>query len=212
MRKIFDMDNPVMRALSAAADLIVLNFLALLCSLPLVTLGASWAALSEVSLRLLRAEEGRLTRDFFRAFRANLKRGIPLGLLFLLAAGLLYFDYLAALTYAPPLRVGIVALAILVLGVAFYAFALLGHFDNTLGGTLKNAAVLAVGYFPRTAGTLVFAVSMWMLCLKFWRLLLPVLVLLGLALPVYIAAIFFNDIFRRLEKRAEEEGPQAPAP
>ncbi|MBR4548443.1 MAG: YesL family protein [Oscillospiraceae bacterium] len=204
MRKIFDMDNPVMRALSAAADLIVLNFLALLCSLPLVTLGASWAALSETTLRLVRAEEGALWKDFFRAFRANLKKGIPLGLLFLLAAGLLYFDYLAALVYAPPLRVGVAAIAILVLGLAFYAFALLGHFDNTLGRTLKNAVVLAVGYFPRTAGTLVFAASMWMLCIKFWRLLLPVLVLLGLALPVYIASIFFSDVFRKLETPAEE--------
>ena len=204
MRKIFDMDNPVMRALSAAADLIVLNFLALLCSLPLVTLGASWAALSETSLRLVRGEEGRISRDFFRAFRANLKKGIPLGLLFLLAAGLLYVDYLAALAYAPPLRVGIAALAILALGVSFYTFALLGHFENSIGGTLKNAAMLAVGYFPRTAGMLAFAVAMWLLCIKFWRLLLPVLVMLGLALPVYIAAIFFNDIFRKLEKSSEE--------
>ena len=95
-------------------------------------------------------------------------------------------------------------LAILVLGLAFYAFALLGHFDSALGRTLRNAATLAVGYFPRTAGTLVFAASMWMLCVKFWRLLLPVLVLLGLALPVYIASIFFSDIFRKLEKPAEE--------
>ena len=199
MKKIFDMDNPVMRALSAAADLIVLNFLALLCALPLVTLGASWAALSETSLKLVRAEEGRITRDFFRAFRANLKKGIPLGLLFLLAAGLLYFDYLAALVYVPPLRVGIIAIAILALGIAFYAFALLGHFENSLGGTLKNAVTLAVGWFPRTAGMLVFAVAMWLLCIMFWRLLLPVLLLLGFSLPVYIAAIFFNDVFRRLE-------------
>lgn len=209
MRKIFDMDNPLMRALSAAADLIVLNFLALLCSLPLITLGASWAALSEVSLRLARSEEGSsLTRDFFRAFRANAKKGIPLGLLFLLAAALLYFDYLAALEYAPAMRVGIVAIAILVLGVGMYAFALLAHFENTVGGTLKNAAVLAVGYFPRTAGMLVFAVAMWLLCIKFWRLLLPVLLLFGLALPCYICAIFFNDIFRRLEKKDEEQPPE----
>ena len=200
MKKLFDMDNPLMRALSAAADLIVLNFLALLCSLPLVTLGASWAALSETSLRLVRGEEGRVGRDFLRAFRANLRGGIPLGLLFLLAAGLVYFDYLAALTYVPVLRAGIIAIALLLLGAAFYAFALQGHFENTLGGTLKNAAVLAVGYFPRTAGMLVFAVAMWLLCLKFWRMLLPVLALLGLALPVYVAAIFLNDVFRKLEQ------------
>ena len=113
MRKIFDMDNPLMRGLSAAADLIVLNALALLCSLPLVTLGASWAALSEASLRLVRGEESYVARDYFRAFRARWKKGVPLGLLFLLAAALLYFDYLAALEYAPLMRPAIIAIALI---------------------------------------------------------------------------------------------------
>lgn len=203
MRKLFDMDNPLMRGLSVAADLIVLNALALLCSLPLVTLGASWAALSEASLRLVRGEESYVARDYFRAFRARWKKGVPLGLLFLLAAALLYFDYLAALEYAPLMRPAIIAIALIVLGVSFYAFALLGHFGNGIGAALKTGAVLAVGYFPRTAGTLVFAVAMWLLCIHFWRLLLPTLLLFGLALPCYIAAIFFSDVFKKMEKADE---------
>lgn len=200
MRKIFDMDNPLMRALSTAADLIELNFFALLCSLPLVTLGAAWAALSDVSLKLVRAEEGSVARDYFRAFRANIKKGLPLGLLFLLAAALLYFDYLAAAEYAPPMRPAILAIALIVLSIALYAFALLPRFDNTLGGTLKTAAKLAVGFFPRTAGMLVFAVAFWLLGLRLWRLMLPALLLFGLALPCYFAAILYNDVFRRLER------------
>ena len=201
MRKIFDMDNPLMRGLSVAADLILLNALTLLCSLPIVTAGAAWAALSETSLRFVRAEEGYLLRDYFRVFRASLKRGIPLGLLFFAAAALLYFDYLAAAAYAPPMRVVIVAIALLVLGAGLYAFALLGHFGSPLGRTLKNAVTLAVGYFPRTAGMLVFTVAFWLLCLLFWRLLLPTLLLFGLALPAYICAIFLNAVFRKLEEK-----------
>ena len=200
MRKIFDNDNMVMRALSTAADLIELNFFALLCALPIVTLGASWAALSDMSLRLVRGEEGSIVRGFFRAFRDSLKKGIPLGLLFLLAALLLYFDYLAALVYAPLMRAAIIAIAMIVLSIALYAFALLPRYENTLLGTLKTAAKLAVGFFPRTAGMLVFAVGLWLLGLRFWRLLLPTMLLFGLALPCYFAAILYNDVFRRLEK------------
>ncbi len=200
MKKIFDMDNPLMRALSTAADLIVLNFFALLCSLPLVTLGASWAAVSDVSLRLLRGEESRISRDFFRAFRENAKRGIPLGLLFLLAAALLYFDYLAASEYVPMMRPAILALSLIVLSIALYAFALLPRFGYTLGVTLKTAAKLAVGFFPRTAGMLVFTVALWLLSFRFWRLMLPLLLLFGFALPCYFAAILYNDIFRRMEE------------
>ncbi len=200
MKKIFDMDNPLMRALSTAADLIVLNFFALLCSLPLVTLGASWAAVSDVSLRLLRGAESRISRDFFRAFRENAKRGIPLGLLFLLAAALLYFDYLAASEYVPMMRPAILALSLIVLSIALYAFALLPRFGYTLGVTLKTAAKLAVGFFPRTAGMLVFTVALWLLSFRFWRLMLPLLLLFGFALPCYFAAILYNDIFRRMEE------------
>ncbi len=199
MKKLFDMDNPLMRALSVAADLMLLNLLALLCTLPIVTAGASWAALSDVTLRMVRNEEGHIAPDFFRAFRRCFKKGALLGLLFLLVAALVYFDYLAALTYIPPLRLGVVAVGMLVLALALYAFALLAHFESGIGTALKNAAVLAVGYFPRTAGMLVFTVALWLLCIKFYRLLMPVLLLLGLALPAYVCAILQNGIFQKLE-------------
>ena len=45
MRWLFDMENPVMRALSTTADLIVLNLLTILCCLPVVTVGAALFAL-----------------------------------------------------------------------------------------------------------------------------------------------------------------------
>ena len=38
-KNLFSMENPVMQALGVACDLLVLNVLAALCSLPLVTAG-----------------------------------------------------------------------------------------------------------------------------------------------------------------------------
>ena len=65
-----------------------------------------------------------------------------LQLLLLAAAAILFFDYMAALTYVPPLRLGIAAIAVILLAFSLYAFALLSRYENTLGRTLKNAAVL----------------------------------------------------------------------
>ena len=45
MRHLFDLDSPVMSALSTLLDFFVLSILTLLCSLPVVTAGASWCAL-----------------------------------------------------------------------------------------------------------------------------------------------------------------------
>ena len=200
MKNLFSMDNPFMQALDIAADLLVLNLLTLLCCLPVVTAGAAYTALNDVVLRILRREEGHIVRDYFRAFKRNFKQGVPLGLLFLLAAALLYADYLAAQTYVPPLRIGIAAIALIVLAIALYAFALLARFENTLRGTVKNAAALAVAYFPRTLGALVFVLAFWVLALRFLRYSIPVLVMFGLSLPCYLCLMLFKDVLDRMEQ------------
>ena len=73
LKKLFDMDNPVMQALSTAADLLVLNMLTLLCCLPVVTAGAALTALHDVVYKIVLHEETYPYRMFFPAFRAILR-------------------------------------------------------------------------------------------------------------------------------------------
>lgn len=203
--RIFDMENPVMRALGAVCDLLVLNLLTILCSLPVVTAGAALTALDDVTLRIVRREDDGIVRGYFRAFRANLKKGVALGLIFLFAAAVLYVDYSIAAALAPVLRVAVVAAALIVGAVALYAFALLARYENTLLQTLKNAATLSVAFFPRTLGLLVFTVALWLLCLYFFQIALPVLLMFGLSLPAYIGALLFSGVFQTIENDNKEE-------
>lgn len=53
------------------ADLIILTVLWLICSLPIITIGASTTALYYVTTRQLSNREGYVSRDFFRSFRKN---------------------------------------------------------------------------------------------------------------------------------------------
>ena len=73
LRKIFDLDNGFMRGLSRSTDLIVLNVLFLVCSLLVVTFGASLSALYSMTLKMVRNEEDYTVRGFFKAFRENLR-------------------------------------------------------------------------------------------------------------------------------------------
>ena len=66
---IFSYDNPMTRFLAKLGKLLWLNILWLITSLPLFTLGASTCALYYTTLRLVRDEEGYLTREYFHAFR-----------------------------------------------------------------------------------------------------------------------------------------------
>lgn len=200
MKKIFDMDNPLMQALSVAADLLALNILALLCCLPIVTAGAGITAMNDLVIHMARQEETYLVKPFFRSFRANFKQSSLLWLLILAAAALLYFDYHAAAVYAPMLRYPIAAIGVMLLAIAMYAFALLSRYENSVFGTLKNAVSLAIGFFPRTLGMVVFTVAFWVLAIHFYRFGVPVLVLFGLSLPCYICALLLRGVFDQLEK------------
>lgn len=199
MRWFFDMENPVMRTLSVVADLILLNLLTLLCSLPLITIGAALTALNVTTIKIVRGEESALVKDYFRAFRENFKKGTGMGLLFLLIFAVLIADYLAAGSYIPILRPVILAIALLILMLGQYAFALLARYENTVRGTLKNAFLLAVGYFPRTVGMAVFAVALWLLAIQFLRYGAPILFLFGFSLPCYVTILLMQGIFAKLE-------------
>lgn len=199
MKRIFDMDNPFWRALSVAADLLVLNLLTLLCSLPVITAGAAITAMNDGVIHLVRQEETYVVKPYFRAFASNFKKGTFLWLLLLLAAAFLYFDYLAAAAYIPAMRLPIAALAVIVLAFSHYAFALLARYENTLIGTIKNAATLAVGYFPRTLCMVAVTVGMWILALRFIRVGAPLLLLFGASLPCYVCVLLMNAVFDKLE-------------
>lgn len=193
-----------MSGLSAAADLLVLNILTILCSLPIFTIGAALTALDESCFHIIRQEGSSVVKGYFRSFRSNFKKGSLLGLIFLAAAILLYFDYLAAQTYAPLFRVGIFAISILLLAVFEYAFALLSRYENKLSATLKNAAMLCVAYFPRTLLMLMFTIGFWLACITFLRIMGPVLLLFGISLPSYICCMLLGEVFRKLEEDQAE--------
>ena len=53
MGRLFNLDNPFMLALNKLADLIILNFLTMICCIPVITIGASMTALNYVALKIV---------------------------------------------------------------------------------------------------------------------------------------------------------------
>ncbi len=200
MKWFFDADNPVMRTLSMLADTVVLNLLTLVCSLPLFTAGAALTALHDACIRLVRLEDGELVRDYFRTFRSRFRTGTAAGLLFLGCAALLYLDYLAASAFVPLMRPAVLALGLILLALSFYVFALLARRGEGLGKTLRLAAKLAVGFFPRTLVLVLFTVILWLACFQWFRFGSLILLLTGLSLPVYVCAVLMDGVFEKIEK------------
>lgn len=158
-------------------DLMVLNWLWFLCSLPVLTIGPATCALYAVTLKLARNEPVYAAKDFFGAFRSNFKPALLLGLLVLalgtVSAGDLVFALQCTGFYRTLyLVIGILA-ATVCLTVICYAFALQAMFENPLKVQLANAFKLAFVAPGKT-------ISLWMITI------LPVLALM--ALPVSIVA------------------------
>ena len=95
MEKFFNSENPVMRFLARLVDLVILNVITILYSLPLITAGGALTAMNYVLLHLYREDESYVLRMFRKSFRENFRQGIPEGLLGLAAAAITAVDMLA---------------------------------------------------------------------------------------------------------------------
>lgn len=217
MGAIFNLDNPVWNFMSKVADLILLNILAIICSLPIVTIGASWTAMYFVTIRMVRKEESYIIKDFFRSFKENFKQATIIWLLALVAIAIFAGDvliYRMIPEQVPQvLMIAVLILAYLVLGTIIYVFPLLSRFHNTVKGTIKNAFLVSIVNVPYT---FVFAILLVIPFLIGFFVIetAPFIIMVGFSMPAYIASIFWVRIFRKFEPKeitaeSEETEPEA---
>lgn len=198
--KFFSVDSPFYRFITKFWDLVQLNFFWLLCSLPIVTIGASTVAACSVALKMAEDTEGYIARAFFKAFKENLKCGIPLGILALVAAYAVYLDFQFwnATESALFLVMGIVA--VFVFSISFiYAFPLMARYENTFFKTLKNSQEIALRYFFRTLFT-VFIMAVEFLLFQWNITLMFIGLLVGPGIILYTLCAFAIRLFRLIEK------------
>ena len=58
MGGLFNYDGPLVSFLNRLADLVILNIVFLICCIPVFTIGASLTALSSMTMKMARKEEG----------------------------------------------------------------------------------------------------------------------------------------------------------
>lgn len=148
-----------------------LNLLWLVCSLPIVTIGASTTALYYVTLKIAENEEGDITQQFFRSFKANFKQATVLWLI-LLAIGIVLGTDIYVLRHLSAATTGVVAvlltlcLALVIVACVAYAavlcyvFPLLARVDNTNVAMLKNSLLISIRYLSCTICTLAIHAAM----------------------------------------------------
>ena len=209
--KLFDMDSPLMNGLNKIADLMWLNLLTIICCLPIFTVGAAMTAMHYCALKLVRNEEGNLTAQYFKAFKNNFKQATAIWFILLAIVGILVGDFIimGSGNYAigDLVKICIGAICVFVLLMAEFVFALQARFSNTVFHTMKNAFAVGMMQFPRAIlMTLLYAAPV--VCILISYNLVPIVLLYGISLPVYLSAKLYNKIFTKLEARVLEQNPQ----
>lgn len=211
MRNLFNYENPFIQFLVRVGDLIILNVLFILCSAPVVTLGASLTALHRVTQNMLFEQEEPLLKAFFRAFRQNFKQSTLAWLVELVVIVSLVCDVLLVMAYfngglAKAMYILVAVLAILVAGVYAYLMPLIARYENGMRQQVNNALVLAIIKLPKTL-LLVFlnllpvilvliSVPVFVQTLIFW-------VVIGFAFVSFIESSSLKPVFQQLEKGNE---------
>lgn len=148
MAKLFHLDNPIWIFLGKLTDMVILTILWMACCIPLVTVGASTAALYDVSIKLADNQEGYIISSFFRSFRKNWKKGTAAW-----AAALLFGVFLISDFYLYSRMGGSAGVVLLasagMLGIIYlmtlaYLFPFLILYDMDFGHVLALAFVTAL--------------------------------------------------------------------
>ena len=220
MKKWFRRDSSAMERLSSLTDLMVLSILWLLCCLPVVTIGASTAAMYSVTFEMSRGDYGNTASRFFSAFRSSFKSGT---MVLLLSALPVVFSTLLLLSMFSDIYPDAYVFKALLSGPAIailltqgYLFPLVSQFECGCLTAYKQSFLLMAGNLLISLLIALIRVLPLLLTLFFPVLFLRTFflwLLFGPALSARIITIFLKKVFRPLRQEeastenAEEESP-----
>lgn len=193
-------------------DLILLNILFIVCSIPIITIGASLTSLFFAAMRIQRYHgETSIVKDFFRSFKENFKQSTVVWIASLLIGVIFWIDidfftqqnsaFIAVMFEAAAVLIGIVLM---------YLFPVIAAFQNKTKFLIKHSLYFA------------FSNPLYLLCVVFFYVfpmyltytdlgLLPlysfIWAFIGFGLSAYIISFFMLKKFEKFLPSVETELP-----
>lgn len=207
MGKLFNNDSSFYRFATRIANIMILNVLWIICSIPIVTIGASTIAVYYVCLKMVKNEETNIVKAFFKSFKENFKQGTMLWLMIAIFSCILgaSYYYLFAVSEANnTILKGVIILVTIIYVFSFlYVFPLLARYDNTIQKTIINSFMISIRYLDRTIKLVLILAAL--IAIGFYsKVALIFVILLGVGVVCYINTSIILKIFEGLDKLREE--------
>lgn len=206
MRGILNPEGPVMSFIIKITYSAYLNLLWLVCCLPIITAGASTTALFYVTLKVVKNEEGSLTKSFFRSFKENFKQGTIIWLILLSVGIVLGIDGYIFYHMRFENAFWTIATAAFLIAAAAYAiilmyiFPLLARFDNTTPAMFKNSIMLGMRFLLCTA---VMAAIYFAMVFVIINVFTP-MIIFGEGLCALLCSYLLSNILLLCQEKQEE--------
>lgn len=206
MFNIFRTDGPAYRVAMIIYNLLALNFLWFIFSVPLITIGASTTALFYVTGKIMRKEEYHISADFWKSFKDNFRQSTIIWLILVLMFYLVITNLLAI----KPLGMSnfllymqyLILFEIVVVGI--YIFPLLARYHVTILHAFKMAIFIGNRHLLTTFFCLMFFPGLYYLLS--WRLnYLLYIALFVAAVYAFWVSYFVKDKFLLYVKEYDEE-------
>lgn len=203
----FKLDSPLMNFLGKVCDIMILNILIIICSLPIFTIGASITAAYSVAYKMVKNEESYIIRNFFKAFKENFKQSTVIWLIFLAMGIVLFLDYriifYSGMEIGKWVIYGVFAVTLVLLMGFSFVFPMQARFINTVKNTIKNSFLMALTHAP---SSILFVVScaVPVLVMYYFIQIAPLVILLAFGLLPYLKSFLFLRIFKKYEKSSED--------
>lgn len=178
-------DSPFWERMGKLYYIIVLNFLWILFSLPLITIGPSTVALHRCMFSLINGKEMHVFTEFYQSFKWNFVRNMKAGIavvgfgMLLLSSRNFYFEIAANTS----LTIYYFYIFLVFLFALFFVtvFPVLGTFDGPVLELLQTSLFLSIKNLPMSILMVVIAY----LIIYFCQMIIP-LALIGVSLIVFI--------------------------
>lgn len=200
--KLFSVDGALYQFMSRMLDVLKLSILWIICSLPIITVGASTVAAMYVALKMVDDEEGYIVKQFFKGFKDNWKKGTLLWLINIVSAYAIYLDFqfFEVIDGNPIifLLIGIASIVLLI-SAMLYSYPLLARYKNTLIRTIQNSIDITRKYMARTL-MIVLIVFFEVVLFQLHMTLMFFGLLFGPGFIIFTVAAFSKRIFQEIEK------------
>ena len=189
-----------MKIIKYFGDLIILSFLWLIGSLPIVTVGAATSALMVVCEKKVKGEETNNITDFIQSYKEKFiaSFGITL-IIFIIWFATLGYSFSVLLKMNEGFNLNVILMLIFLfesMMVSFYLCGLFKKYDLGTLSILKNAIIFIHAYFKESAQAFILIVATLFLSVN-----LPIFLIILPATLAIIASSFLNVSIGKYKNR-----------